>query len=207
MSTTYTPNAQLGQPASGDRTWNNPLNANATQLDGLNPIGDLCVTTNEVPSATLNVKVAAGVYLKQDGTVGSYGGVSSTAMTASSTNYLYLDLTSSGALTVNTTGFPTTAHIPLATVVAGGTTITSIADSRVAFAPVGTWADGINITVGTSTGTQIGTASTQKIGFLGATPAVQQTGGSAIAGSSYTTNEQSMLQKTYNALRTFGLLS
>jgi hypothetical protein len=204
--TTYTPNLKLGQPASGDRTWNVPLNANTAALDALAPVGGLNVTTTEVPSATLNVLIAAGNYLKQDGTVGTYAGASH-AMTTSATNYLYLDLTSSGALTVNTTGFPTTAHIRLATVAGGGSTITSITDSRVAFNASGTWADGINITVGTSTGTQIGTASTQKIGFLGATPAVQQTGGSASAGSSYTSTEQGMLNKAYAALRTFGLLS
>ena len=33
-------------------------------------------------------------------------------MTASATNYLYLDLTNSGTLVVNTTGFPTTAACP-----------------------------------------------------------------------------------------------
>ena len=40
-------------------------------------------------------------------------------MTASATNYLYLDLTNSGILVVNTSGFPPTAHVRLATVVAG----------------------------------------------------------------------------------------
>jgi len=207
MSTTYTPNLQLGMPASGDRMWNVPLNTNATALDALAPISALNVTTTEVPSATLHVAVAAGSYLKQDGTVGTHAGINSTTLTASATNYLYLDLTSSGALTVNTTGFPTTAHIRLATALAGGTTITSITDARVACNAVGTRADGINISVGSSTGTQIGTASTQKIGFLGATPVVQQTGGAATASSSYTSTEQGMLQKAYNALRTFGLLS
>lgn len=207
MSTTYTPNLQLGQPASGDRTWNNALNANATALDALAPISGLNVTTTEVPSASLHVAVAAGNYLNQDGTVGSYAGISSTGMTASSTNYLYLDLSSSGAFTVNTTGFPTTAHVRLAVVTAGGTTISSITDSRVAAGPIGTWADGINITVGTVTGTQIGTASTQLLGFLGATPAAQQTGGSATASGSYGSTEQGMLNAAYAALRTFGFLS
>jgi hypothetical protein len=58
-------------------------------------------------------------------------------MTASATNYLYLDLTNSGALVVNTSGFPTTAHVRLATVVAGAQTIASIADARVAFNVIG----------------------------------------------------------------------
>jgi hypothetical protein len=58
-------------------------------------------------------------------------------MTASATNYLYLDLTNSGALVVNTSGFPTTVHVRLATVVAGAQTIASIADARVAFNVIG----------------------------------------------------------------------
>ena len=69
------------------------------------PVGALAVTTTEAPSATLDVKVAAGAYLNQDGTIGSFAGITTRAMTVSATNYLYLDLTSAGALTVNTTGF------------------------------------------------------------------------------------------------------
>lgn len=45
------------------------------------------------------------------------------------------------------------------------------------------------------------------IGFLAAAPAAQQTGGAATAGAVYTAAEQSMLQKAYDCLRTFGLLS
>lgn len=49
--------------------------------------------------------------------------------------------------------------------------------------------------------------SAPMIGFLGATPAIRQTGGAKTAGATYGTNEQSMLQIAYNALRTFGLLT
>lgn len=45
------------------------------------------------------------------------------------------------------------------------------------------------------------------VGFLGATPAAKQTGGVATAGASYTATEQNMIQKAYNALRTFGFLT
>jgi len=205
MSTTYTPNTKFAQAALGDTGWSTPMNANTTLLDGLAPIGSLAVTLTEVPSASLNVKVAAGNYVNQDGTVTAYAGASSTAMTASSTNYLYLDLTSSGALTVNTTGFPATAHVRLAVVVAGSGAITSIADARIAFDAIGSIADGINWTFGTVSGTQIGTATTQKIGFFGATPVVQQTLGAATASSSWTSTEQGMLQRVYNAVRALGL--
>lgn len=70
-----------------------------------------------------------------------------------------------------------------------------------------TMPDSLNITLGTSTGTKIGTAANQKVGFFGATPAVQQTGGAATAGATYTATEQAMIQKMYNAMRAFGLIS
>ena len=70
MSNTYTPNVQLAMPASGDRTWNVALNGNCSTLDALAPVGSLTVTTTEVPSASLNIRVAAGTYLNQDGTIG-----------------------------------------------------------------------------------------------------------------------------------------
>jgi hypothetical protein len=66
--------------------------------------------------------------------------------------------------------------------------------------------DGFNVVLGTTTGTQFGTASTQRIGFLGVTPAVAQTGAAQTAGATYGATEQDMLQKAYNALRTFGFL-
>src|SRR5271165_4961315 len=156
MSTTYTPNVKLGQPAIADTGWSTPLNSNAATLDGLAPVSGLAVTLHEIPSTSLNVAVAAGNYLQQDGTISTYAGSASTAVTTATTNYLYLDLTASGALTVNTTGFPTTAHVRLAKVVAGASTITSIADQRVAFAVLGSFLDGVNFTFGTTTGTQIG---------------------------------------------------
>ena len=93
----------------------------------LGALGSLTVTTTEVPSASLNIRVAAGNYLNQDGTIGTFAGVASQALTISATNYLYLDLTNSGTLTVNTTGFPSTAHVRLAVVIAGAGTISSIA--------------------------------------------------------------------------------
>ncbi|MHB8359793.1 MAG: hypothetical protein ACYDCP_09910 [Thermoplasmataceae archaeon] len=191
-------------PAVGDRTWNTPVNANASVLDALAPVGGLAVVTTEVPSASLNVHVAAGNYLNQDGTVGIFAGSASFACTGSATTYLYLDLTNAGALTGSTSGYPTTAHVRLGTVVAT-TTITLITDGRIAFDVVGSFLDGVNLTLGTTTGTKIGTATTQKLGFFGKTPIVQPTMGAATAGASYTSNEQTMLQAVYNAVRTLGL--
>ena len=76
--------------------------------------------------------VAAGVYRKADGTIVTYAGTASQAITASTTKYLYL--TDAGALTVDT-AWPTggTNHVRLAIVVAGTSTITSITDARLCF--------------------------------------------------------------------------
>ncbi len=49
--------------------------------------------------------------------------------------------------------------------------------------------------------------SAPMIGFLGAAAAIRQTGGAVTAGGTYTATEQGMLQKAYDALRTFGLLT
>lgn len=51
-----------------------------------------------------------------------------------------------------------------------------------------------------------GTKIMTKFGF-GVTPAAQATGGAATATIAYTATEQGMLQKAYDALRTFGFLS
>src|SRR5512146_786465 len=131
MATTYTTNTKLQKPASGDTSWDVPINANADALDALASIGGLAVTLVETPSASLNVKVAAGSYRQQDGTIGTYAGTASQAITTATTKVLYLDLAAAGALTV-AAAYPTTAHVRIATVVAGATTITSITDDRIA---------------------------------------------------------------------------
>jgi len=205
MSTTYTNSIKLGQPGSGDRTWNTPLNANATILDALSPVGDLAVTTHEQPSSSLLVDIAAGQFLDQSGAIQTYAGISGQAITTGTTKTLYLDGTASWALVVSATSYPSTPHLRLGTVAAGASTITSITDARVAFGVIGSVADGAAITLGSSTGLKIGTASTQKLGFFGKTPAVQPTMGAATASSSYTSTEQGMLQAVYNAVRALGL--
>ncbi len=204
MSNTYTPNVGLAMPATGDRTWNVPVNGNCATLDGLAPVGALAVIPTEFPSTSLNVHVAAGQFVKQDGTIGTFAGATSQAVTSSATRALYLDGTNSWALTV-AASHPTTPHVRLATVVTGSSTITSIADNRQCFVVCGSIADGVNLTLGTATGTQIGTAANQKLGFYGATPVVQPTMGSATAGATYGSNEQTMIQTLWNALRALGM--
>jgi hypothetical protein len=174
MSTSYTTNLKLGEPAVSDTGWGPVLNTNWTTLDGLGPVGALAVTTHEQPGSTLHVDVAAGKFVDQSGSVQTYAGVSNQAIAASSTKTLYLDGTASWALVVGTS-YPATPHIRLATVVTGGSTITSITDDRQCFFVAGTIAEGVNWTFGTTTGTKIGTATSQKIGFWNTTPVTQPT--------------------------------
>jgi hypothetical protein len=205
LANTYTPNLQLAMPAVGDTGWALPINANAATLDGVACIGSLAVTTTEVPSATLNVRVASGSYCRQDGTVATYPGISTQAVVSANSSYLYLDLTNSGNLVLSTAGWPNTAHVRLAIVLAGSATISDITDQRVAYSTAGSVADGTNWMLGTVIGSQIGTAPNQKLGFFGKSPVVQPVMGAATSGSTYSTNEQVMLQTVYNAVRLLGL--
>ena len=86
----------------------------------------------------LTFGVRAGEFL--DGaTLREYAGADAQSLTDDATNYVYL--TAAGALTKNTTGFPTTPHVPLATIVtaSGGYAHDDITDcrSRSAFQVVG----------------------------------------------------------------------
>lgn len=75
-------------------------------------------------------------------------------------------------------GTPAFTGAPTSTTPTAGDNSTKIATTAfvgAALAAGFTLTDGKNIAVGTTTGTEIGTASTQKLGFFGATPVVQQT--------------------------------
>ncbi len=129
MPSTYTVNVGLAIPALNEPAWNATLDANRAMLDALGSVGPLCVDVAQHPSTTLNVRVAAGSYQKADGTLASYAGTSSFGCTASQTNSVYL--TDAGVLTKATTGFPAGNIVRLAVVIAGSTTVTSVADARV----------------------------------------------------------------------------
>lgn len=129
MSTTLTPNAKLPYAAPNDPSWNVPVVATNIAIDAFNSIGDLCVSTHESPSATLDVDVSPGQFTDQSGTVQSYAGSTSNAIAASSTKVLYLDGTASWALVI-TAAYPTTPHVRLATVISGASTITGVTDNR-----------------------------------------------------------------------------
>lgn len=64
--------------------------------------------------------------------------------------------------------------------------------------------DANNIAVGTTTGTKIGTATTQKLGFFNATPVVQQ---AAVADATDAASTQDRLNDLLARLRTLGLIA
>jgi hypothetical protein len=134
VATTYTTNARLQKPGTADRGWDMPINANADALDGMAAIGGLAVTITESPSASLNVRAAAGTFVMADGTIGVFGGATSIPLPASATTYLWLSPT--GVLTQGTS-FPSAAHLRLAQVVTGATTVTKVIDQRVCFSVQG----------------------------------------------------------------------
>ena len=134
MATTTT-RLELAKPATGDMGWGATWNANADLLDIVQALGALFVTPHESPSASLNISVSAGRFNKTDGSIVTYAGSASFAVTTAITNYLWL--TDAGVLTLGTAWPTNTFHVPLATVVAGATTITSIADARVNLSSAG----------------------------------------------------------------------
>jgi hypothetical protein len=204
MSTSYSANLKLGKPAIADTGWGPVITGDLDSLDALAPVGSLAVSTHEQPSTTLHVDIAAGSFVKQDGSIGTYAGVSNQAIGTGLTRVLYLDGASSWTLTV-AAAYPSTPHIRLATVVAGATTIMSVTDDRQCFPVAGSIADGTVLTLGTTTGLKIGGGASEKLGFFGKTPIVRPTMGSATAGGSYTATEQGMLQAVYDAVRSLGL--
>jgi hypothetical protein len=182
MSTSHTTNALLAKPATSDRYWDIPLNANADFLDGISSIGRLLVTPAEVPSASLNVRVTSGSYVRGDGTAGTFAGVSSYTLPASSTVFLWL--TDSGTLS-SSSAFPTTAHVRLAHVVTSASSVQAVVDERAGPQTCGTGLGFVLKSGDTFTGTlSVVSSSTgnpalvvnpnvASIGFFGTTPSTQ----------------------------------
>lgn len=180
MATTYTQRTKLAKPGPADRDWNVPLNANADALDALAPIGGLCITTLESPSATLRVQAAAGRFQRRDGTVGTFEGTSVIVLQPEAISSIYLS--DSGELIVSMNGFPATSHVPLAAVQTDRSRVTAVTDLRVVCGSVGTDSrpfltasggtmnDGAAFATGSAAGLKIGTSATQKLGFWNALP-------------------------------------
>ena len=182
MATSYTINAMLQKPATSDRNWDVPINANADALDAMTAIGSLATTPAEAPSATLNVRITAGAYAKADGTMALFAGAGPVSVPASSTTSLWL--TDAGIPTLGAS-FPTTAHVRLAQVVSGPSTIAQVIDQRVQCATRGTGLGfvlkaGDSLTgplsvVNVASGSPVLSAdpNLHAVGFFGVTPATQ----------------------------------
>ena len=193
MPTTYTPNAQLQMPATSDRNWDGPINANAQILDGMTAIGGLAVTTTETPSATLQVAVSPGNFLNSTGVAVNYPGLSPYIVPPSSTLSLWLSDT--GVLTSGSS-FPSTIHLRLAQVVTGPTSVLQIVDERIQCSVAGTGLGfvlkGGDVMTGPLTVASPTTGASQffadpiqgLIGFFGAPPASQAPSLNYLASSS-----------------------
>ncbi len=182
MATAYTSNVGLQKPGTTDRNWDVPINANSDTLDGLTAIGALATTVTEYPSTTLRVHIASGNFLRSDGTIGQFAGVPSFTVTVGTVTYLWL---TDNATLNSGAAFPATAHVRLAKVTAGTTSITSIVDQRIQCATAGPGlgfvlkaGDTISglLTIATPmTGTPLAALDPigRAIGFFGVTPATQ----------------------------------
>ena len=173
--------ATAGAPFSGTDYNNNLVNIEAGLLD-MGPY----VVSGLVPSAGtgLAVNVTAGT-ASIGGPVVKSGTWTITGLTDATLNHLYLKNDGTGAH--NTTGTQPAGSVKLGTATTAGGVVTavdtSVASGRqekgVAAANVflkdsdQTLSDGTDIAVGTSSGTKIGTSTSQKLGFFNATPIVQ----------------------------------
>ena len=182
MATTYTANARLQKPSTSDRNWDVPINANADALDATTAIGALAVTPTETPSATLQVAVSPGQFANSSRLVVNFAGQPALAIAPSTTNCLWL--ADAGTL-VTGTSFPATAHLRLAQVVSGPTSILAVVDQRIQMSILGTGLGfvlkagdtmgGTLAVANPTSGTPVAVADpvNRLVGFFGAPPASQ----------------------------------
>lgn len=191
MSTQYTAEMALPYWQLDDTDWHVQYQTTCEMVSA-SALGQLAVSpadpgaTAPLPSTSLKVDVAAGSFRSSGGILVDYAGSTGNLLTSSSTIYLWLDDT--GALTTGS-AFPSsgTNFVRLAIVTTDASTVTAIEDARVFAMSFGdassgtsyidkagdTITDGANFAFGTTTGSQLGTAADQKLGFYGATPVVQ----------------------------------
>ena len=63
------------------------------------------------------------------------------------------------------------------------------------------------VTYNSPSGAQVGSSSTEKIGFFGATPVVQVAVTAVATGTATTTLNETKINRLYTALRTLGLIN
>jgi hypothetical protein len=182
VATTYTENVRLQKPATSDRNWDVPINANADTIDGMTAVGGLVVTTSETPSLTLHVGVAPGNFIKSDGTIVSFAGNPAFAVPASSTVDLWL---TDAAVLTSGSAFPSSAHLRLAQVVSGSSSVLQVVDERIQCSVAGTGLGFVLkagdtmtgplsvVSPGTSAPLVVADSINRLIGFFGVTPASQ----------------------------------
>ena len=188
VSTSYTAKAGFPIPQLNDLNWHLPIQSLIASLDSQAALGPFCVTASDpgtvsaLPSTTLGVSVGGGVFLNASGNLTSFTG-GSTTLSASTATKVWLD--DSGILYTGTSYPSGTQILQLATVTTGTASVTAISDDRILWRSYGgssagyvskagdTLGDGSNYVLGTTTGSRIGTSSTQKLAFYGATPVVQ----------------------------------
>jgi hypothetical protein len=136
VSTTFTTNLGLGIPNTGDASYVSTFANDLNAIDS-GVLGAFGVSVTENPSATLNVRINGGTMIASTGSKILVSSIAAQAMTANSTNSIYVS--DAGAISVSTSGFPAigTFHVPLATVVTGSSTVTSIVDARLPYGSCG----------------------------------------------------------------------
>jgi hypothetical protein len=150
VATTYTANVQLQKPATSDRNWDVAINANTDILDGMTAIGGFAVTIPNTPSATLQACVSPGNFVNSSGVIVGYAGTPTFPVPPSSTVYLWL---SDEGVVTSGPSFPTSAHLRLAKVVSGPTSLIQVVDERVQCSVAGTGLGFVLTTGDTITGT------------------------------------------------------
>jgi hypothetical protein len=162
-----------------------------------NPGAKLGISESAAGSIVTQIQLANGsTALGTHGTAIQFRGFYNTA------------LISSDGVPTSTTG----GNLRLQTYVSDGVLNTGIIITRAGNVGIGTTspssllhlADAGNITVGTTTGTKIGTATTQKLGFYNATPVVQPT---AVANSVDTTDIVAQFNALLSRMRDLGLIA
>jgi len=132
LAQTQTPNLGLTKPAVGSLNWGPTIN---TDLDLVDAKLAAAYYYQASAGSGLNLNIAAGsAFCGNPPVAVTYAG-GSLALTANQTNYVYLDPAATCVPAFNITGFAV-GQIPLAKVVTGTSTITTVTDVRSWFVPL-----------------------------------------------------------------------
>jgi hypothetical protein len=127
VAVTYTTYARLAKPGDLDPGWGTIHNANYDLIDSWAPVRVFACTVTETPSSTLRVQVRGGNY-KRVG-VHQIFTASDVVLILAANTTVKVYCTASGI--TSAAAYPDSAsHVPIATVVTGGSAITSIVDDR-----------------------------------------------------------------------------